>query len=455
MASQDIDTRNKAAFHHSLGIVLTEENNYPGNEKYKSAHNVRSNETWIGEIPYAPDATTAEGNAVGSSIIKQIGSYGAQVYMYPLTRTNYQTWFMDTGTPTIANDGFIPSSEWVKPLISPLDVPDTDGTPSTGYQLVLFPQAGGADYTDRITYSNSFYEFDYFSGLIRFDVGRTPIDPAGSSGLLFQFNQSAFEASIDKIAYINDPTTGGVRAIAFQYIGETVDQALLELNTSVGDLMGATSSLLPGPDKITIRETLKDASNQDGIAVSGANGTKPFHTESTVYEDKSYPLIGKKLTANQGTVDYDWDELSVIFSPGGDMTNVNDLVGMVSEMPHQSKEDGKIYPHIHWSQTTTNNVIFELDYRIQGNNLEKTTAWTRMIANATDSAFTYTSGTLNQITKFKANGVDYIDMTGYGISATVQFKMTRTDSTTGNVEAMFQDFHYEIDDLGSREEFEK
>lgn len=211
---------------------------------------------------------------------------------------------------------------------------------------------------------------------------------------------------------------------------------------------------------VYLKDALKNSANVEGIAASGANDTKPFHTTDSVYEDKAYPLIGRRLSSNLGTADYDWDELAVEFAANGDMSDVNDLVGLNAELPHQAKADGKIYPHFHWWQTSANDVVFELDYRIQDNSEAKTTAWTRMYARANgDSTFTYSTGTLNQITRFNSandgTGDYFIDMTGVGISATLQFKMTRTDATAGTVSVMFFDFHYEIDDLGSRDEFVK
>lgn len=207
---------------------------------------------------------------------------------------------------------------------------------------------------------------------------------------------------------------------------------------------------------IKLKEALLINGNVDGILASGNNSAIPFYTSDTVYEDKAYPLIGRRLTSNSGTADYNWDELSVEFSQGGGMDDENDLVGVNAELPHQAKIDGKIYPHIHWVQNSTNTIVFELDYRIQDNGELKDTTWKRMIASSdTDAAFTYVSGDLVQISRFMAGGNPYIDLTGVGISATLQFKLTRTDSTGGVVEGLFYDFHYEIDDLGSKEEYVK
>jgi len=226
MPNTNSDIQRKAGFFHSLGKVITEDANSAGNEKYKSAHNVRSNEVWMDSISYAPTSASASQYADGI-IVKQVGSASGVVdvqnnfldplYLYPLTQTNYQTWFMDTGTPSAAVDGFVPSSEWVKPLISPVDVPNSAGAPSTGYNLIMFRPNG----TNTISYSNAYYEVDYFAGLIRFQIGNTPVE---GTGLGFTFNSSAFQAlainDATRKAYIQSTSTGGPRAIAWQYTGQ-------------------------------------------------------------------------------------------------------------------------------------------------------------------------------------------------------------------------------------------
>ena len=175
-----------------------------------------------------------------------------------------------------------------------------------------------------------------------------------------------------------------------------------------------------------------------------------------MYDDIPGQLIGLRLFSSPGTVDFEWDENGIIFEPNGSISSQNDRILINIQYPHQAKMNGKLYPHIHWEQVSSNDVIFTMQYRIQSNGVSKETTWTTMTASAVnDSIFTYTSGTLNQITKFK-NGSDYfIDMSGKSISSTLQFRLTRTDATAGNVIGTFFDLHYEIDSYGSRLEYIK
>lgn len=46
-------------------------------------------------------------------------------------------------------------------------------------------------------------------------------------------------------------------------------------------------------------------------------------------------------------------------------------------------------------------------------------------------------------------------MSGYGISAQIQFRLTRSDANGGTIHSTFVDGHYERDTLGSNEEYVK
>jgi hypothetical protein len=258
-----------AAFYHSLGKVLTESTFLVGNEKYKSAHNVRSNEIWMDSISYAPTSASASQYA-DNTIVKQIGTSSNPSYLYPLTNTNYQTWFIDTGTPQAAADGFIPSVDWVKSLINPSDVPNSAGAPSFGYELQMFRNNG----TTSISYGSAFYDVDYFSGLIRFDVGFTPKD--SGNGLGFIFDKSTFELTPDgsKQAYIQSTSTGGPRVIAWQYVGQRLDSYTFGSAGSGGSAGTSGTSGSSGTSGISGSNGTSGTSGASGsTGTSGSSGT--------------------------------------------------------------------------------------------------------------------------------------------------------------------------------------
>jgi len=166
------NTRLLGAFFHWLGKVNTFDGNYAGNERFKSSHNVRSSEVWMDDIPYAPNFASASNfSDLYPGIIRKVGTVssadgnginlsGAPGYLYPLHNTVYQSWYLDTGTPSLMPRGqFVPSNEWVKPLINSTDVPNAEGQPSDGYTVKLYkPNVGGT--FNIISYDNAGYEID-------------------------------------------------------------------------------------------------------------------------------------------------------------------------------------------------------------------------------------------------------------------------------------------------------
>ena len=182
------------------------------------------------------------------------------------------------------------------------------------------------------------------------------------------------------------------------------------------------------------------------------DGTRVAKGAATVWEDLVNSLIGKKLFSNTGTVDYDYDNNAIKFQPGGTIADAKDVVNWNYQKLHGIKAISDMMLHIHLRQSTANKVVFELDYRIQKNNAVWATAWETLTCNTTDDAvFTYPgTGNFNQILIFPA-----IDLTGTNVSDIVQFKMTRTDATTGNVLATYVDAHCEFDTDGSRTEWAK
>jgi len=179
------------------------------------------------------------------------------------------------------------------------------------------------------------------------------------------------------------------------------------------------------------------------------DGSVKWNGDATTWDDIVGSLIGRRLSSTAGRLDYDYNENSIKMQNNGNIGNENDRLMFSYQYPHAAKEDGEMRLHIHWEQTNNVDKEFTLQYRIQSNGSAKTTAWqTVVISTAANNIFTYISGTLNQITE-----LEQIDMTGAGISSTVQFRLARTDSESGDVHATFVDAHIERDRIGSRQEY--
>jgi hypothetical protein len=170
-----------------------------------------------------------------------------------------------------------------------------------------------------------------------------------------------------------------------------------------------------------------------------------------VWDDLVNSLIGRRLSSVAGRIDYNYDNNSITMQNNGDIDTANDRLILNLQYPHAAVADGVMNLHVHWEQVSSNDIEFTTQYRIQSNGSAKETAWTTVISSSvSNSVFPYVSGTINQITKLAT-----VDLTGAGISATVQFRVARTDSTTGDIEAVFVDAHVKRDMVGSRSEYVK
>ncbi len=203
-----------------------------------------------------------------------------------------------------------------------------------------------------------------------------------------------------------------------------------------------------------INDYVKDTGFGSSINVTkfNSNGEMSHEGNATQWDDLLGAVTGLKLYDTRGKVGMNYDEGSLVFESGGSITTDNDCVWFNLQKMHAIKTDSELRMHIHYTQTDTTERVFTLKYRVQPNGGTKVTTWTTITAtcNATNNVFTYTSGSLNQIVQFPA-----IDWSAVGISSTVQFKLARTDSLSGDVEATFIDGHVELDSQGSNQEYVK
>ena len=181
------------------------------------------------------------------------------------------------------------------------------------------------------------------------------------------------------------------------------------------------------------------------------DGTLVAKGDAATWDDIVGSLVAVKLESVVGKLQYNFDENSIIMQSGGSIGTNTDRLIFNFQYPHAAITDGMMNLHIHWWQIDSVSREFTVQYRIQKNGDDKTTAWTDVIIDTnTNNVFPYTSGVLNQITELVQ-----IDMTGSGISATVQFRLARTDSVAGDIESFFADAHVKRDMTGSREEYLK
>jgi len=187
-------------------------------------------------------------------------------------------------------------------------------------------------------------------------------------------------------------------------------------------------------------------------------GTYP----DTYFDDLQYQMVGQKLTSPSARISYGANGDYLVFAKSCDWND--DWLTVVIQMSHRWKLGTVIYPHLHWVQTAAAMPNWLIGYRWNINGAAtNAAAWTYIIHSA--NAYTWSSGSLNQITKFGS----ITPPEGAGLSDLVHIKIFRdvsNESTlfTGaevdvnvqdNAAASSFDIHFEIDSAGSDTEYVK
>ena len=135
--------------------------------------------------------------------------------------------------------------------------------------------------------------------------------------------------------------------------------------------------------------------------------------------------------------------------------NAINLIAIVFQMPHSWKEGSAIEPHIHWYKTTdaAGIPLWEMRYKISKIG-ELSTAWSSWLP------VTHISTDPGSTQRHTISAFAEIDMTDYTLSTMllIQVRRNATDAAD-NYEATASflefDIHYQLDGLGSFEEYIK
>lgn len=170
------------------------------------------------------------------------------------------------------------------------------------------------------------------------------------------------------------------------------------------------------------------------------------------WDDLRFPFTGQRLDTSAGRIDYNFTENTVDFQ---DNATSNDQVNIIAQMQHEYAADTNVHPHIHWIQNQDADPAWRMDYRHYPNG-GQVPAWTTGVAPLTAREFTYTSGNMLQITEFPI--ISGSALSGYGVSWFMDIKIYRvsaSDSYSGDASAKEFDLHYIRDTRGSRQEYIK
>jgi hypothetical protein len=178
---------------------------------------------------------------------------------------------------------------------------------------------------------------------------------------------------------------------------------------------------------------------------------------ATVWDDLTTPLIGSKLESPSSHIVTNNAECTIEFKTSCDLT---DYLIAVPQMTHKWKMGSSVGPHLHWEQASATMPNWLIQFRWQRQGQAKNATWTSQ--KYTANAFTYSAGTLNQITAFGT----ITPPSGYSLSDLVDIRILRdvantsglfagADGLAASAFAKSFDTHVEFDTLGSNDEYVK
>ncbi len=156
MADFPDSAKRQLGYFHGLSKVPTESTQNVYESKYKSAHNIKSTDVWTDTVNYAATSLDADNEALSNSAVTKYTQFSLTM----IPGSNSQSWYLD-------DNGL-----FVRPFISPVDIPEiTTNNSSDGYQALLYDNSNNL-----ITPTEGAWVIDYYSGIIKFAEGYTPID---------------------------------------------------------------------------------------------------------------------------------------------------------------------------------------------------------------------------------------------------------------------------------------
>jgi len=152
-----------------------------------------------------------------------------------------------------------------------------------------------------------------------------------------------------------------------------------------------------------------------------------------LWEDLRFPFAGRNIDTSSGRIDYNYYNGGIDFQNNARFA-ASEAVSMQAQFEHSWIAGSEIRPHLHWLQVGSDEPNWLLAYKIIRNgqaNAKETDYSNHTLAVKSSNAYTYTSGTLVQITKFPS-----ITPSTMGISDMIHFVLFRD---TANASTLFAD----------------
>jgi len=169
------------------------------------------------------------------------------------------------------------------------------------------------------------------------------------------------------------------------------------------------------------------------------------------WDDFDFNVNNLRINPSTSKPDFDYMEGEFLFDPDTTETVVGNKI-----TKHAYKVGAVFWkPHIHWAQSNSGNVVWQLEYKMWAANTNEPAAYTTITTILKE--FTYTSGILHQISPFAD-----VSMAAYNsVAIHVKVRVSRlgadvADTYSGDVRFLGFDFHVPIDQpTGSRDVYTK
>lgn len=183
------------------------------------------------------------------------------------------------------------------------------------------------------------------------------------------------------------------------------------------------------------------------------DGTITLLGNATVFEDIKVNILNAKTGITAPTDEVGFRGNANFYARNFVHTQA-DEVQFDIEIPHNWKKGGLLYPHVHFSPWITGSGTSKFNLEYYWTNIDNS-----FPASTSAYSMTKTWGTDQQWYHLVASGVTPMTSSGMEMSSILKCRLYRDNSIDGNfpgkVTILYFDLHYEIDSLGSREEYNK
>lgn len=384
---------------------------------------------------------------------------------------------MDTDKPTASGSGVL----WV----------DTTGP-------ALYYDDPVGDGGDPVAYS---WELIYDASGIGKDAKDTPTDTSGFTGLLSASDDDVQEAldTLDQHTHDHDALTNFVQQEHRLHPSGVTDNTLTRMDGTDGDIQSSSWTLADTGEMVgsnldlsvgvttdavtehtadagvTIEEVLLKDGEIEAEAATIGDGTNQVSMSSvglylegtaTMWDDLRVPVLSVRVPAVGGPGfakmrdDGNLTPSTGVFTYWFDK-NTEESVFFMCQMPHHWKQGSDIECHVHWTPASNalaaTDVCWGLEY-----------TWANINGTFPTTSFLYgdeqSNGPTEVVSRYKHYLTELGTITGTGktLSSMLVCRLFRdatgaggTDDYNDDAGLLEIDFHYEVDSLGSKEEYTK